>query len=231
MADQMKMRAQMPQMLTYPVERAPRGLVGAMSGALFAPVALFRTLAMPRQRSRQWLWAALVLLVVIGWSSVRRDAWLEAAQTPGGSSGAPVMINPVEMGMPGMGMGSGLLDLMPPGGMPGDPGAAPAESTSFSATLMTGLVAASGVIGMWLAQSLVLMVVPMLRGYPPHLGRALQVAVWASIPLGVMAAARLAYMALGGDVLEGGVGVPLLIEAWSGFAALPAFWSTPAKIE
>lgn len=223
------MRTQMPQMLSYPVERAPRGLVGALSAALFAPVSLFNSLATPRQRSRQWLWAAVLLLIVIGWSTVRRAEWLDAAENAGGDSGAPTALMPGDMGMPGGGvmpgggMEAGSFDLMPPGGVPVEPGGAPAGSGSFSATLMTGLVAASGVVGMWLAQSLVLMVAPMLRGYPPHWGRALQVAVWASIPLGVMAALRLAYMALGGEVLEGGVGARLLLEAWSGFGALPEF--------
>lgn len=221
------MRTQMPQMLSYPVERAPRGLFGALNAALFAPVSLFNSLAMPRQRSRQWLWAAVLLLIVIGWSTVRRAEWLEAAENVGGS-GTPIELMPGDMGMPGGvvpggGMGAGSFDLMPPGGVPVEPGVVQSGSSTFSATLMTGLVAASGVVGMWLAQSLVLMVVPMLRGYPPHWGRALQVAVWASIPLGVMAALRLAYMALGGEVLEGGVGVRLLLEAWSGFGALSEF--------
>jgi hypothetical protein len=236
MANQMNMTTRSPQMVSYPLDRAPRSLAGGMSAALFAPVSLFRSLALPMRRSRQWLWAAALMLLITGWATVRRAEWLAAsASAPPAEQIAPEMM-PMDMGAPQMEMGGSgqafvsggagiAFDTLPPDGIPADPSAAPgaAADTSVSDTLMTALVAASGVIGAWLAQSFMLMIVPMLRGYAPQWGRALQVAIWASLPLGMMALARMAYIALGGDVLEGGVGVPLLLESWAGFATLPAF--------
>jgi hypothetical protein len=86
---------------------------------------------------------------------------------------------------------------------------------------MTALVAGGSIVLMWLLQAVFLSEVSMLNGAMPRLGRNLQVAVWASAPLGLMAAIQLLYYAAGG---QGGVmGLSLLLEDWTWYQAQSDF--------
>jgi hypothetical protein len=89
---------------------------------------------------------------------------------------------------------------------------------------MSALLAAGGVILGWLIQSFMLCEVPMINGKRPSMGRNLQIAVWASLPLALMLVVQQIYFAIGGK--PGQVGLSLLLQRWEGFAALPIFSQT-----
>src|SRR5512133_3254399 len=61
----------------------PRGLVGQMSMVLLEPGSFFHALPLA-ESSRQWVWAALLILALIGFSAVRQNALAEAAANGGG---------------------------------------------------------------------------------------------------------------------------------------------------
>ena len=200
--------------LAFPY-RQRRSLMGNATTALLQPVTFYRTFP----AARHWLWAALFILVMIGWSAVRHDALRDEANSAGGAS----FEIPTEAPIPDPGL-SGPMAVIPGGGIPsGMPtaGVPTAASPNISETLMTALVAAGGVVLAWIIQALLLLLVSMLRGFAPSFGRNLQIAVWASLPLGVMALAQLIYIAAGGE--GGKMGLSLLLDEWTGFAALPPF--------
>ena len=51
----------------------PRGLWGQITTSLLRPALFFRTLA-PAGETRQWLWAAILVLALVGIASVRYSA-------------------------------------------------------------------------------------------------------------------------------------------------------------
>ncbi|HVU11853.1 MAG TPA: YIP1 family protein [Phototrophicaceae bacterium] len=94
-------------------------------------------------------------------------------------------------------------------------------TNTASNSFMNALLAASGVIVLWAGEACFLSLVCMLRGYAPKFGKAIQIAVWSSLPLAVMLALRYAYYANGGS--GGALGLSLLLDNWSGYAALPDY--------
>jgi hypothetical protein len=84
--------------------------------------------------------------------------------------------------------------------------------------LMSALQAACGVLAMWAGQAVLLCLIPMQSGHRPGIGRCLQVAIWASLPLALMLGLRQIYFAAGGT--GGTVGLTLLLEKWEGYATL-----------
>jgi hypothetical protein len=211
MANQIEVRTSSSS-LAFPY-RQRRSLMGNATTALLQPVTFYRTFP----AARHWLWAALFTLVMVGWSAVRQEALLNEAESPGFE--APVEVPPMDPGMGGPMVPGGI-----PGGMP--TGAPPVVTTvgqeaNISETLMTALVAAGGVVVAWAIQALLLLLVSMLRGFAPSFGRNVQIAVWASLPLGLMSLFQLIYFAAGGQ--GGRMGLSLLLDQWPGYAALPPF--------
>jgi hypothetical protein len=86
---------------------------------------------------------------------------------------------------------------------------------------MTALLAAGGIVLAWVIQAIVLSEVSLINGVRPSFGRNLQIAVWATVPLGLMVLIQQIYFAIGGE--PGQVGLSLLLTEWNGFATLPAF--------
>lgn len=194
----------------------PRNLFGQLTAVLLQPVTFFRYFP----TTGQWLWAGLLILVLVGVIAVRQPSPSESA----GNAGAmpPMMLEP-EFGDPGIGMpiGGDLGGLPPDMGIP-MPGTGAEEATAdVSQTTMTALLAASSVVLGWIMQALLLSLVPMFRGFSPKFGRGFQVAVWASVPLALMLVIQLVYYAAGGQ--GGTMGVALLLESWEGYAQLPEF--------
>ncbi|MBI5667373.1 MAG: hypothetical protein HZC41_05135 [Chloroflexi bacterium] len=206
----------------------PRSLVGQISLVLLEPGAFFRALPFAAN-SRQWVWAALLILALVGISAVRQEALLN------GDTGAA----PVDTGaFPGgnvSGGGGGPVPIGPgvvavqPGGFPGGGGEAPpipptdtsAAAPDVSATWTTALLAASGVILGWAILAVLLCEVSLFNGVAPSLGHNVQIAIWTSVPFGLMAALQLLYYAAGGTVGEPGISG--LLTQWEGYAALPTF--------
>ena len=112
-----------------------------------------------------------------------------------------------------------LTDFVQPldQGAPTDAASAP----DVSKTVTTALLATGGILLGWLIQSFVLCEVTLINGVRPSLGRNLQIAIWASVPLGLMLVIQQIYFAIGGT--PGQTGVSLLLERWEGFASLPTF--------
>lgn len=203
--------ASLPGSRTIILPREPRrGLFGHMMAVLLQPVAFFRQ--MPS--TRQWVGAALIILVLVGAADVRRTSLLEGSSA--GADASSDIISGVPT-VPDAALG-GEIPFDPPipsGVIPGDT----AANASITQTTVTALIAAASVVLAWVLQSIVLIPAPMFSGAPPNLARNVQVAVWASVPLGLLALIQLVYYTLGGEV--GQIGVSILLERWEGYAALP----------
>lgn len=193
----------------------PRGLVTQTSTVLLQPGLFFRSLT-ALEYTRQWLWIGLVILALVGISAVRQASLSEV------SSGPP----PLDFTeIPAEG-GRGILG---PGIPPMDTGAPPFDpslgsgtgSTNVASTWTIALVAASSVMLGWVIQTALLAEVSLLRGFAPRLGHNLQIAIWSSVPLGLMAALQLLYYAAGGST--GDAGVSGLLAEWEGYSQLPTF--------
>ncbi len=178
----------------------PRSLIGQILAALLQPGSFFRGLT----ASRQWLWVALLVLVLTGAAAVRQASLSAAAANP--DSGAPVAVDPsAGGGFPGGGGGGGgggIDSGIPPNG--GVPDAAPAPGDVIG-TWTTALVAAGTIVLGWVIQMVLLCEVSLFRGRAPALGQNLRIAVWASLPLALMAGLQLAYYAAGGSVGQAGL--------------------------
>jgi hypothetical protein len=184
-----------------------------MLAVLLQPVTFFRQ--MPN--TRQWLFVALLILVLVGAAAVRRPS--AESSVSGGDVSAPPIFDPNAPAIdPSFG---GLVDpsippALPPDGQP-VPGAANGGS-AVAETTITALVAASGVLLAWAIQTLVLAEVSLLNGKAPNLGRNMQIAVWASVPLALMALVQLVYFALGGTPAAG---FSVLLRNWEAYTTLP----------
>jgi hypothetical protein len=221
MADR-QIRELPPQEMPLAQRVRPRSLTSQISAALLQPVYFFRTLPTMGE-TRQWLWVGLLILLLIGFSAVRQEA-LTATNTGidgpsidfGGGFGAPV---------DGGDFGGAPIDggAIPPdfgGGVPVD-GGGTGTGANVTATLTTGIIAASGIFVGWIILTLLLSEVSLLRGRAPRLGQNFQIAVWSSLPLALMAFLQILYYAAGGAV--GAPGVSRLLERWDGYAAQSPF--------
>ncbi len=192
----------------------PRGLWGQITSLLFQPGFFFRALG-ASGGDRQWLWAAALILALIGLSAVRVSSGAVPVPT------VPVTDSGPMMGDPALGfsdLGGPPPDIQPGGAEGAGGGDAAAQVT---ATWTTALVAASGVVLGWLILGALLSEVTLLRGYAPRLGLNLRVAVWASLPLGLMAALQLLYHAAGGA--GGSAGLSGMVADLPGYSDLPPF--------
>jgi hypothetical protein len=198
----------------------PMGVWAQIRAAIFQPEYFFRSLAHEPAQARQWLWAAILILALVGFSAIRH-AELTAANANGGI--------PADMG--GVPMDGGMMGGDPrqggmPGGVPMDPGMNPGmgggaptgATTDVAETWSTAMVAAAGILLAWIIQAVLLCEVSMMNGYAPKLGRNFRIAVWASVPLGLMAGLQLIYFAAGGKV--GQPGIVGLLPLWENYANL-----------
>lgn len=196
-------------MVTY--NRRPRSLWGNITSALLQPIVFYR--AFPA--SRQWMWVAAIILLLYGFSAVNQPAAdqasaqnVEVAPPVFSDSGGGMSIQP--------GIEGGFIPP-PDVGVPTEP----PQTPNVSRTVMTALLAAGGVVLAWCIQALILSEVSLINGVRPSFGRNLQIAVWATVPLGLMLLIQQIYFAAGGEA--GQMGLSLLLERWAGFATLPAF--------
>jgi hypothetical protein len=210
-------QAMQPRSSAYVTERngRSRSLIGQITTVLLQPVYFFRTFP----TTSHWIWAALIILGLIGFSAVRQSQLADnGGATPGTGAQGPISVDP-GMVIPG---GSGISADPGLGGvpLPTDMGGAAADE-DISQPTMTALLAGGSVVLAWLAQAFVLSEVSLLNGKAPHLGRNLQLAVWAAVPLGVMAALQLLYYGAGGQ--GGAMGLALLLDQWTWYQAQPEF--------
>ncbi|MCA9891994.1 MAG: hypothetical protein KC615_03375 [Anaerolineae bacterium] len=98
---------------------------------------------------------------------------------------------------------------------------ATSEALSTDEALMNALLAASGILVIWIGQTVLLSLVSMFRGQSPQIAKSFQIAVWASLPLALMLILRYVHFATGGS--GGELGLSLLLNNWAGFSELPEF--------
>lgn len=67
------------------------------------------------------------------------------------------------------------------------------------------LLTLAQVLAMWFGVAVVLMLVSLFQGKRPRFGHNLQLAIWASVPLGVMAVLQIIYVASGGVINSRGI--------------------------
>ncbi|MCL4253021.1 MAG: hypothetical protein KJ043_04480 [Anaerolineae bacterium] len=177
-----------------------RGLIAQISTALFQPITFFETLA-PMRQTRQWLWIGFIILALIGVSAVQQTS---SQATPDPETPIAPVGDPFSGGGDFGGELGGNFDFGTPPPIDGttDTPTDPAQTVN---NWTVALIEATRLIIMWGVLSMMLIVVPMFKGKPPQIGENIQVAVYASLPLGVMAALQLIFMAAGGQIGAAGV--------------------------
>lgn len=196
-------------MMTY--SRRPRSMIGNVSAVLLQPVVFFRSLPV----SRHWLWVGLLMLIITGFSAVHQPALEEDTIPPGE---APAIVLPPDASISGgmSGIEGGFVASNSPG-----MGQSATPAPDVSKTVMTALLAATGVLITWFIQALVLSEISLINGTRPSFGLNLQIAIWASVPLALMLVIQQLYFAAGGK--PGMMGFSLVLERWAAFRTLPAF--------
>jgi hypothetical protein len=198
-----------------PEPRSP-GLVGQLWMVLLRPGAFFQSLP-PLRATRQWVWIAAIVLALSGYSAVRRDSLRETVtgdlDTAGDVGTGGEGFTPSRGGESGDPFG-GPLPSTPPDG-------STTAKTDVTEAWSTGLVSASRFVLEWLVLAVLLCEVSLLNGSRPRFGKNLQIAIWASVPLGLMAGLQLVFYAAGGKVGEDGLSG--LLPEWDGYVDLPKF--------
>lgn len=180
--------------------RLPQGILGQIRMVLFQPEQFFKRLA--GQRSA-WLIAAVLLMLLTGLSEVQRQQRLAAPDASGGGfSEMPVPMDGMPMGDPMIGdpgMGGGVP--LPPsdGGSPSTP------SVPLTQQIEQVLGAGGSILVFWVLLMPLLALVTLFTGRAPRLSQVLQTAVWATVPLGVLALVQLVYYQAGGRAGEPGL--------------------------
>lgn len=90
-----------------------------------------------------------------------------------------------------------------------------------SQSWMTGLTAAGTQVVYWLGLAVILSEVSLFNGKAPQFGRNLRIAVWASLPLGLMAAVQMLFLAGGGSV--GAAGFTGFLREWQGYSEMNSY--------
>lgn len=204
----------------------PRGLVSQFWTVALQPGYFFRTLPAASD-TRQWFWAAILILALVGFSAVRQDAVLNGS----GSSPSTSLPPDFGSGLPGTDLGGGVSSGFPGtsegipsdfgGGLPTDTGGAIGGTEDVSNTLITALIAASYLLLGWFIVSFLLCEVSLFNGVRPQLGQNLQIAIWTTVPLAIMAGLQVIYYSAGGKV--GSAGLVGLLSEWKDYETLPVF--------
>ncbi len=204
----------------------PRSLMGQVSLVLLQPGYFFRTLPQMSD-TRSWLWAAVLILALLGIVAVRQQS------LQGGTSGGADFSNFGGGALPGTDLGGaeagpigGDFGGVPGRGGPVDPGigspapvGAPGGSGNVTGTWTTALLTGAGALVGWLILTLLLAEVSLFNGRKPAFGHNFQIAIWASMPLALMAVLQLIFYAGGGTVGESGLAG--LLNEWDAYNSLP----------
>ncbi len=191
-----------------------RSLWSQLWMVVLQPGIFFRTLPLLAE-TRQWLWIGILILTAVGLSAVRY-----AEQTVPANTTLPPFFDSGEFPGADLGLGSGTgFDTPLPNTNNGS--TVPSSTGDVNANWTTALIAASGVILGWLILSLLLCEVSLFNGKAPRLGANFQIAVWASVPIGLMAILQLVYLSAGGQ--SGQSGLSGLLAEWPAYQDMPVF--------
>ncbi|MBL8153123.1 MAG: hypothetical protein JNM70_02975 [Anaerolineae bacterium] len=204
----------------------PRSLWSQVWTVALQPNTFFQTLPQAQSGSRQWFWVAVLILALTGFSAVRQEALRGGSTTTPDFSGPPV----TDFGDPFSGGGSGgsgdFSGLPGPipggdtGGLPTIP--EPSGGGDIASTWVTALISGSHIVLGWAILSILLCEVSLFNGVRPNIGQNIQIAIWATVPLGIMAGLQLVYYAAGGQ--PGTDGIAGLLPLWSGYDQQPQFF-------
>ncbi|MCA0456007.1 MAG: YIP1 family protein [Chloroflexi bacterium] len=197
----------------------PRSLWGQVWNVALQPNTFFLALPQAPSSSRQWFWVAVLILALNGFAAVRQDAVASgggATVDPGFSQGSEFPSSDFSSGPGGFSAQPGGL----PGGLPSDFGAptdggSTGSGADVSSTWVTALISATTILIGWFVLAVILCEVPLFNGVRPHYGQNLQIAIWTTVPLGVMAGLQVIYIAATGVV--GASGVSGLLDIWKGY--------------
>ena len=184
----------------------PRGFLGDIIAVITRPIEFFMTFDVQRM-SKHTLWMALLILVIVAANTLQMRAPAEDS-APQDINVPPVMDGEMfgEEGMP--------FDPSMMGGNIGGEGTSEADDPAADWT--TALSAIAAQLLQWGVLTLLLSAVTMFKGHSPRFGVNLQIVVWATLPLALMALLQLAFLAGGGSIqAEGFSG---LLSEWPAFA-------------
>lgn len=210
----------MPENQIQPVRRdyaalaqrsRPRGVVGQVWAGLLQPAQFYRTMP-PLSDTRTWLWAAILILALVSFSAVRQESLRNGSSTDlSGGFETPIDSG---AGLGGDPFGGGGIPLGgdPFGGTGGAPVTPTADAGDVTGTWTTALITSAGIILGWFVLSILLSEITLFNGRAPRLGLNLQVAIWSTLPLALMAALQLVFFAAGGQ--PGGAGLSGLLDRW-----------------
>lgn len=177
-----------------------RGLVSATLMLITNPVMFFSELG-NRRSSSHTRWIAILILLILSITAVQTPANLSQPDMMGGGE-MPFDSTPFDPGFP------------PDGGM------IPNESTTNDPTARwtTVLTMIFKQVVQWGALTLLLSLVTLANGYMPPFGKNLEIAIWASVPLALMAGLQLAFISGGGTIAASGFSG--FLDEWTTFATL-----------
>jgi hypothetical protein len=191
--------------------RKNHGLIGHLSTLLLQPRLFFYTFP----ETRHWLIVAALSLIVVGYLAVQATP----SSSPSVDAGVPDPgMMPPAFDMGGSDPFAPPLPVDPSGGFGGGGGGAPAADTTSQVT--TAVTAGAMLVGVWGAQALLLLLVPLLNGRAPSFARGFKIAVWASVPLVLMLIVQTIYHNAGG--VGDSPGVSALLSRWDAYDMQPA---------
>jgi hypothetical protein len=203
--------------------RSSPGIVGQVKTLVIHPKAFFES--MPR--TGHWLFVAALILFIAGFAASNQIDQGQATAAPGSTQASGFNVGVLQAGSSASSTqaagntGTANSQAAAAGSSTGAAASTTQQTASVDAneTLMAALLTACGVLVMWAGQTILLCWLTLLNGYSPNVGRSLQVAVWASLPLALMLILRQVNFAMGGT--GGSVGLSVLLTQWSGYARLP----------
>lgn len=210
-----------PRVRVSAQERARRrqqGIIGHLTTVLLQPRLFFATLP----DTRHWLMVGLVAVLLTGYSAIAPLGDAAAKEAPlsvdmpidGGFGEAPIDgtfqdfdSDPFAAPLPtDQGLGG---DISPDG-----------AATDVNARISGAVVANAWMVGAWLFQAVLLMIVSLLNGIRPSFARNLQIVVWASVPLLLFMVVQLIFHAIGGSGTAAGLSA--LIPRWQAYNTFSA---------
>ena len=207
----------MPAPLALPNESSGGSIITQIVRLFIQPKAFFRHMPV----GSHWLITLILVLAITGFTATAQIQSGTASSTTGTTTSASTQATSFNLTALNSTSSTTSSSAVAPSGTANTTTATTSTTATVSSdtTLMTELLAVCGVLVMWAGQTAALSLVTMLRGYAPQVGKCLQIAVWASLPLALMLVLRYAHFASGGS--GGSLGLSLLLTNWSGYGQLP----------
>jgi hypothetical protein len=183
----------------------PRSLLGQIRMVLLQPGLFFRTL--PTTSSQHWILAAFLILALVGFSAIRQQELISG-------SGSVSFSPPPDTSAPPDDFSGGQSDGLSQNGT--------AAAPDISMTWKPALTASSEIVVNWLLLSVLLIIVSVSRSGQLKFGLNVRIAVWSSVPLGLMAALQLLYYSSGGA--PGKPGLSGIVVDLPAYKTLPSIW-------